>query len=91
MAIKKQIETELGILAEYWTIGFIEGIAIENSVKVRGRIDCYLNEKAYREGSKKIESRPFEYQREKDFNGNLFEVAYKRIAQLEEFKNGIKA
>ncbi len=91
MAIKKQIKTELGVEAEYWTIGYVEGIAMKNSVKVRGRVDGYLNGKAYREGSKKIESRPFEYQREKDFNGNLFEVTYKHIAQLEEFKNGIKA
>ena len=90
MAIKKSIKTELGINAEYWTIGYIEGIANKEGIRVRGRIDGYLNEKAYREGSKKIESKSFNYQGKKDFNGDIFEVSYENILELEEFKGGIK-
>ena len=89
MAIKKQIKTELGINAEYWTIGYIEGIANKEGIRVRGRIDGYLNKKAYEEGSKKIESKSFNYQGEKDFDGNIFAVSYKYILEyLEDFKEG---
>ena len=54
MAIKKSIETKMGVNAEYWTINEIHIFGREK-LTARGQIYGYLNKEAYDNGAKELD------------------------------------
>ncbi len=54
MALQLSVETEFGMTVEYWRIAHNEEQFLLNETRVRGRLDAYKNEEAFRRGDKPI-------------------------------------
>lgn len=92
MAIKKELETKLGISANYWTIGCIAYFTTDRvNKKANVRITCYgyLDEQAYLDGKEHIDSKEITIQVEKAEIADLPNLYTKIKEQIEDFVDAI--
>lgn len=87
MAIVKEIENNQGTKANYHTLFWCQLIATNRNDRIRAIINTYVSKEKYLEGKEPIEQTELNFELPKDFNASLRGEVYKRVKELEKFKD----
>lgn len=87
MALIKIINTNIGIIANYHSIYWYQGISFQEKDEVRTIIKSYASKEAYFESKQSVEQTELSFELQKDFNGNIRTEIYNKAKELEKFKD----
>ena len=86
MAIIKQIETSQGILANYHSIFWYQGISDLEKDNIKAILKSYISKEKYLEGKESVEQTEISFDLPKNFEGSLRKEIYAKFKETEKFK-----